>query len=181
MTQIMCRCGTMINVVEGFSSLGTEYIGGMHVDHTPTRCNDYLTARFTTAANLLNEILAKYDFKTGWIVTKPAREWLGKAQIISLRVLMPRDFDEMILEAELLTADLTSNIPNHAAANDATIPLPPDTHPWGAFLQARVEVMKWLRKEMHESNEKIAGTLSMDEDQVTRIFVHIDGQQGPAT
>jgi hypothetical protein len=49
---------------------------------------------------------------------------------------------------------------------------PDPEHPWGAFLHARVRVMRWLRDDQRQTDAQIAETLSMDEEQVQRILYH---------
>jgi hypothetical protein len=61
--------------------------------------------------------------------------------------------------------------PHQRWANAAKIDSP-ETHPWLCFLDARVDVMRWMRDEEHYTDEQIASTLSMDAGQVREILAY---------
>jgi len=47
-------------------------------------------------------------------------------------------------------------------------------HPWGKFLWARIEAIKWMSKEMRYCDFSIANRLSMDHIQVHSIINAIE-------
>ena len=49
-----------------------------------------------------------------------------------------------------------------------------NSHPWGNFLDARVQAILWMKNEQGCDDRKIALTLSMDEQQVYLIRTHFE-------
>ena len=54
--------------------------------------------------------------------------------------------------------------------------IPETDHPWGKFLNARAEALKWSRDEMGYNITQLTRQFSMDEMQVKLILMQVDEQ-----
>lgn len=55
--------------------------------------------------------------------------------------------------------------------------LPKTNHPWGKFLNARAEALKWCKTEFNHDNEELARTFSIDSRQVFLILEDMETKE----